>query len=128
MNISEIKLELYVVVNQEGKFFRSVGYGGGGKSWVDTIDKAKTYTKIGQARSRVTWWNNTYPKYGMPVILKLTATGTEIINEVGRVEKAKEKKLMKEANRKKIQAKWALEDAERRLKQAQEEIKKIKGK
>ena len=128
MNISEIKLDLYVVVNQEGKFFRAVGYGGGGESWVDTIDKAKIYAKLGQARSRVTWWNNTYPKYGMPVILKLTATGTEIINEVERVEKAKEKKLMEEANRKKTQEKWALEDAERKLKEAQAEIKRIKGK
>jgi hypothetical protein len=128
MNISDIKLELYVVVSQDGKFFRSVGYGGGGKSWVDTIDKAKIYPKLGQARSRVTWWYNTYPKYGMPYIVKLTATGTEIINETDRVNKAKQKKLTEEANRKKREAEWALKDAEKRLKDAQNDVKRLKGK
>lgn len=92
MNLEDIKLELYAVVNQEGKFFRAVGYGGAGKSWVDTVDKAKLYGKLGQARSRVTWWYNNHPKFGMPKIIKLSATGIEIIDEVERVNKSQKRK------------------------------------
>jgi hypothetical protein len=126
MNLNDIKLELYVVVNQEGQFFRAVGYGGYGKSWVDTIDKAKIYAKLGQARSRVTYWYNNHPKYGRPKILKLTATGIEILDEVERLEKTKEKKLTKEARYKAREAKYQLERAERQLKEAQEQIDRLK--
>ena len=128
MNISDIKLELYVVVNQQGKFFRAVGYGGGGNSWVDTIDKAKIYPKLGQARSRVTWWYNSYPSYGMPNIIKLTATGTELIDEMERVKKEQEKKKTREAKREEARKKQALKDAEEALIKAQERVKQLKGK
>lgn len=127
MNPNDIKLELYAVVNQEGKFFRAIGYGGYGKSWADTIDEAKIYTKLGQARSRVTFWYNNYPKYGRPKIIKLTATGTEIIDEVERLEKTREKKLTKEARHKVQQAKYKLEQAERQLAEAQKEISHLKN-
>ena len=128
MNISDIKLELYVVVNKQGKFFRAVGYGGGGNSWVDTIDKAKIYPKIGQARSRVTWWYNTYPSYGMPNIIKLTATGTELMNEKERVEKEHEKKKVREAKREEARKKEELKRAEADLAKATERLKQLKGK
>ena len=128
MNISDIKLELYVVVNQQGKFFRSVGYGGGGKSWVDTIDKAKIYPKLGQARSRVTWWYNTYPQYGMPNIIKLTATGTELMDEMERVKKEQEKRKVREAKREETRKKQELKSAEEALRKAEERVKQLKGK
>jgi hypothetical protein len=126
MNLNDIKLELYVVVNQEGKFFRSIGRGGYGPSWVDTIDKAKIYAKLGQARSRVTYWYNNHPKFGRPKIVQLTATGTAILDEAERLEKVKEKKLAEQARYKAREAKYQLERAERQLKEAQEQIKRLK--
>ena len=48
-----MNLELYVVRNKEGKYFRTKGYSGYGDTWVDDIQKAKVYPKIGQARSRL---------------------------------------------------------------------------
>lgn len=127
MNIAEIKLELYVVVNQEGKFFRAVGYGGGGNSWVDTIDKAKIYGKLGQARSRVSWWYSRYPSYGMPNIIKLTAIGTELMDEMERVKKEQQKKKEREAKREETRKKQALKDAEADLARATEKLKRLKG-
>ncbi len=33
-------LEVYVVQNAQGQFFRAKGYGGSGKTWVDDINQA----------------------------------------------------------------------------------------
>lgn len=88
--------KIYAVRNQEGKFFRAKGYGGYGETWVDDINKAKTYTKIGQARSRVTWFSNNYPKYGNPDIIEFSVTSGVVLDEGARVEKAKLAKQKKE--------------------------------
>lgn len=101
----KIDLELYVVVNADGKFMRAKGYGGYGESWVDDINKAKIYPKIGPARGRVTWWYTNYPEYGRPIILKLSVKKGEIIDEEDRVVKAVEKKVALEKERRR----WWLE-------------------
>ena len=63
-------MKLYVVRNKEGKFFRSIGYGGNGANWVDGLDKAKFYPKIGQAKSRCTYFAGHYPQFGVPEVLE----------------------------------------------------------
>lgn len=63
-------MKLYVVRNKEGKFFRSIGYGGTGANWVEGLDKAKFYTKIGQAKSRCTYFAGHYPQFGVPEVLE----------------------------------------------------------
>jgi len=64
-------MKIYVVRNSEGKFFRAVGFGGGSKgNWVDTLDRAKFYTKIGQAKSRITFFSKNYPEYGVPELIE----------------------------------------------------------
>lgn len=63
-------MKLYVVRNKEGKFFRSIGYGGTGANWVEGLDKAKFYTKIGQAKSRCTFFAGHYPQFGVPEVLE----------------------------------------------------------
>ncbi len=68
-------MKLYAVRNKEGKFFKSIGYGhgsSGGKSWVDGLDTAKLYTKVGQAKSRVTFFFKAYPQFGCPDIVEFT--------------------------------------------------------
>lgn len=94
-------LELYVVTNQSGQFFRAKGYGGIGESWVDDIKKAKVYTRLGQARSRVTWFAKNYSSYGIPKIIKLTVTNTDEINEENRVKKSIDNKIKQDLIREK---------------------------
>lgn len=126
-------LKLYAVVSKDGKFFRAKGYGGGGNSWVDDINKAKIYAKIGPARSCVTWWTNNYPKYGIPDIMEMTIGEYVILDEAKRVEKAIASKKAEEARReirnlefKKKMAEEAKERAERDLKEANRKLKSLK--
>jgi hypothetical protein len=128
MNLPDIKLDLYVVVNQEGKFLRAKGYGGSGKSWVDTIDQAKIYGTLGKARSQVTYWYTHFPQYGMPQIVKLNAIGSEILDETERVNKAREKKLLEKANYTKRCEEYKLNMAQEKLIEAQNVIDKLKNK
>lgn len=66
-------MNLYIIRNQQGQFFRPVGYGGSGRPcWVDSLDKAKFYAKMGQAKSRVTSFARESAKYGTPDILEFT--------------------------------------------------------
>jgi nucleosome binding factor SPN SPT16 subunit len=51
-------MKLYAVRNSQGQFFHAIGYGGYGPSWVDTLDAAKFYTKLGTAKGRVTYFYN----------------------------------------------------------------------
>lgn len=120
-------LVLYAVRNSDGQYFRAKGYSGGGATWVDDINKAKIYGKTGGARGTITWFANNHPNYPTPDLIKLTVTGIEVMDEKSRVEKAKQKKLTSEANRKKLQAYRDLKDAERRVAEAQANLRKIKG-
>ena len=116
------ELELYVVMNSTGQFFRAKGYSGYGNTWINDIKKAKTYGKIGQARSRVTWFSNTYPEYPPPAILKLRIGSYEVLNELERILKARKTKEEKEAIRKTNQAKKELVYAQEKLNKAKQEL------
>lgn len=120
MKIS-VDLMLYAVRNQEGKFFRSKGYGGYGQTWVDDIKSAKIYTKLGQARSRVTWFSNNYPEFGIPDVIELHVTNGTILNEQGRVVKAMAKKKREEINRE-------IGNAQRKINEAQEQLQRAQDK
>jgi hypothetical protein len=126
--VKEIKihLEFFAVRSKTGQYFRAVGFGGGGKHWVDEIGDAKIYAKIGGARGRVTWFAKNYPQYGIPDIIKITATKVEIVNEVERVKKSILKKEEKELKRKKNLAEWNLKQAEEEYKRAGDKLKKLK--
>ena len=121
----EIKLVLFAVRNNEGKFFRAKGYGGGGNSWVEDINKAKIYGKIGGARGTITWFANNYPKYQTPELLKLTVTGVEVIDDSERVKKAQDKKVKDNAKKDKRNAEYRLEMAQKDLINAQNKIKQL---
>ncbi len=47
---SKNTIEIFLIKNQEGKFFRAVGCNSYGQSWVDDISNAKAYLKSGPAR------------------------------------------------------------------------------
>lgn len=92
-------LTFYVVRSKDGKYLRSKGYSGSGESWVDSLLKAKVWTKIGSANAQVTWWTSNYPKYGIPDVIPLTATLGEPLNQDERVRKALKKKNLAKAER-----------------------------
>jgi hypothetical protein len=110
----EINIEFFAVRNKEGKYFRSIGFSGK-SNWVDDIKKAKIYPKIGGARGRVTWFATHYPEYGIPDIIKITASEAVVLNEAERVDKTIKKKEEKELKRQKEQALRNLKTAEEEL-------------
>lgn len=121
----KINLQLYAVRNSDGQFFRAKGYGGGGATWVDDLCRAKIYANIGQARSRVTFFANNYPKYPTPQLIVIKANELEILDETERVEKAKQKKLKEVEQRKINEQEWKIEQAQKDLKDAQDRLKKL---
>lgn len=92
MNNNKI-LSLYAVRNKKGQYFKNIGYGGHGKSWVDSLDKARIYTKIGQARSRVTWWAENFPDYGAPELIELVIEKINVVDDSENILKNKKKKI-----------------------------------
>ena len=122
----EVKdFKIYAVRNQEGKFFRSKGYGGYGQTWVDDINKAKTYTKIGQARSRVTFFANTYPAFGIPDIVEFTVTSGVVLDEGNRVKKAMNDKAKARLNQTINNAKRDIDKLQVKLGNAQHDKEKL---
>jgi hypothetical protein len=108
-------LEFHVVINSEGKYFRAKGFGGYGDTWVNDIRKAKVYPKIGQARSRVTWFANEFPKYPPPMILKFSAAGMLLLDE---------ERQRRRAEQELEQATKNMEAAQERLREAKRKVKK----
>lgn len=119
-------LVLYAVRNAKGEYFRAKGYGGGGASWVDDINKAKIYGKTGGARGTITWFANNHPSYPTPDLIKLTVSSIEVMYEKARVKKAIEKKEKSEAAAKEREAQRKLADAERNYLIAKDNLKKLK--
>lgn len=123
-----IELEMYVVINDKGQFFRAKGYSGGGNTWVDDIKKAKIYGKIGPARSTVTWFANAWPQFPPAKIGVLCINECKIVDESMRVEKAKIKKEKAETQQALARAKRELEDAQAKVISAQRNAEAIANK
>jgi hypothetical protein len=128
VDLTNLKLILYAVRNHEGKFFRAKGQSGYGETWVDDINKAKIYPRIGPARSVVTYFANSGAKLPVPELLELTVTGVKVLDESKRVKKAQEKKIKDIANQAKWEAERKIADANRQLQEAQATIKRLTGK
>ena len=120
-------LELYVVRNKEGKYLRSKGYGGYGPSWVDELQKAKIYPRIGPARSQVTFWTNNYPGFGTPEIVVLTVTASQVLNEEERVKKAITKAKREKINQELFWAKEKADQARRRVEHLSDQKELLKA-
>ena len=104
--------------------------GGGGKSWVAEIQKAKLYTKLSQARGQVTFWSNHSPNIPAPVIVEFSMSldNARVLDETDRVEKAKMKKLTTEAERERREARHRLKSAQDTIKRAEAEIASLRAK
>ena len=122
----QIDLKLYAVQSKDGKWLRAKGYSGSGNSWVENIEDAKIYPKLGNARRQVTWWSNHFPDFGIPLIIEFQITKGIIIDETERVKKSMEKKKTKEERMEVNQRKWELREAERKFKEAQDRLPLLK--
>jgi hypothetical protein len=116
-------LELFLVRNKEGKWFRAKGLDGTGKSWVDNIKNARMYVNIGPAKGIVTWFANRYPQFGVPDIVKLQVRHGEILKQEDRVKETHIKQSIGEANRITKEAKKDIKTFE---KQIDESLTKVK--
>lgn len=116
-------MKLYVVRNKQGKFFRAVGQNSYRKNWVDTLEEAKFYAKLGQAKSRVTYFFKSDPSYGCPEILEfeIQVGAAKVLN----VEGETNKKIKKASER---ELKYQIEYKERQRVQLLEEQERIKQK
>ncbi len=121
-------LKFYLVRNSEGKYFRAKGQGGYGQTWTE-LQKARVYTKLGSARSVVTFFANENlryeNKYPVPIIVEISVGKVQEINETERINKAVEKKEKKIAKmrlgykqQQKERAEAILEKAKRDLEEA----------
>lgn len=122
-----IDLKLYTVRSKDGKWLRTKGYNGYGDNWVDDIQKAKIYTRIGPARSQVTWWSNNYPDYGIPDLIELPCVIGIILDENKRVKRSMDKKKQDIINQEIWRRKNELHEAEIKLAEAQKKIAELKN-
>lgn len=81
-------MKLYVVKSRDGKYYHSSG----GAHWVESIERAKIFPRIGGARAVVTYWARAWPTYGTPLLVELTVTETSTADESQRVLDANKKK------------------------------------
>lgn len=103
-------MKIFIVQNKQGKYLRSKGFDGKNPikstNWVDKIEDAKIYTKIGTAKGRVTFFFHNYPKFGCANILefdltKMQPTVIDLEKETTKkVAKIKQKEAEREAQRK----------------------------
>lgn len=112
MNDPEVdQLKVYAIRNAAGEWMRSTGYGGYGPHWVSALSSAKFYTKLGQARARVTFWAQHQPVPPVIYVFTLLVKNAVVLDEPDRVAKAKKTKAVAEARQKRYWAKLELDDA-----------------
>jgi hypothetical protein len=121
-------LDLYLVRNKEGKWFRAKGFTGYGDTWTDDIKKARVYAKVGPARATVSFFANRWPEYGVPDIVKFVAMEREVLDEATRVESRRQAKLRKEQEYEAREAKRNLEEAQRKFEAATKNLAAAKSK
>ena len=92
-----LELNFYAVRSLDGKWFRSKGQNGYGKSWVDNLADAKIYGKPGPAKAQVTFWGTHYPQFGIPELVHFTNGSANYLDQTERVTKIKEKKEIEKA-------------------------------
>ncbi len=120
-----MNLKLYIVVNQEGKYFRAKGMNGHGDSWIDDIQRARIYTKLGPARSVVSFFASKYPTFGIPNIHELNIASTTVLDETKRVEKIVKNKIKAEEKYAKLRLEHELRYAEQVAEKALENLKNL---
>ena len=114
------ELEIYIVRNCDGKYYPNKKFRG--SNWATDIEDARILDKLRTARTVVTQVSNNHPNESVPVILRMIATVTEVMDETERVKEANEKKIKEEKAYQVRRAEWAVESAQRELERAKENM------
>jgi hypothetical protein len=104
-------------------YFENTGWNG--PNWTMNENKAKIYVKLSNARRRVTLLTNEKPSCPS-VIVKMTATFVEILDEVDRIKKAKEARVLKDHQHKIYSAKCKMENAQKEMERAKNDLDNAK--
>lgn len=115
----EPKHVFYAVRNAEGKYYKTYSSSGSGRGWVTELATAKIWSKESMARATVTRLANEKPKAPIPSLVEFHVAETRVIDQVERVAESRAKKVIEEQERKKREAEYHLEQARRRLEEAQ---------
>jgi hypothetical protein len=84
------------------------------------------FTKLGQARSRVSYFAGAFPNYPPPDIVEFTATAGKVLDESGRVEKALKARDAREERRLARTRNWRVREAEREYERAKERLERVR--
>lgn len=111
-------MKLYVIRAQSGLFFRPAGMSGRSQ-WVEKLEQAKFYAKMGVAKSQVTTWYRTCPTKGAPDILEFTLdpAAAQVIPGQPLAEEGARRAKEKELRRKRAVLNREKEALEKRLKE-----------
>jgi len=126
--MTEPVMELFAVRNSAGQWLRSQGYGGGGKTWVDNLSKARIYSAISPARARVTFFANNYPDWPVPDLVRLVVTRAETVDDSARVDAAVGKLQRERDEREVKQGRLDLKKAKANLERAQQRLAEVRAK
>lgn len=121
-------MTLYAIRNKDGKWFKEKGRKGSALSWTDSIQKAKLFSKMGQAKSKVSFFVNKYPELGEPEIVELYVSMSKVIFESHKVGRVHNKRAESQAEYAKKLAEIKLDMAEKALEEVTEKLKQSEEK
>jgi len=125
MAVNLDELQFFAVRSKEGKWFRAKGYGGYGDTWVDELKRARVYNRIGPARATVSYFANTFPKYGIPDLVMFKCTEMVVLDETVRVKKQKQAKDLAKKKQELQHRQHRYDEAKTNLEKAKKEMKEI---
>jgi hypothetical protein len=115
-------MKVYLVRHPDGRFFKHRSRAWSKTNgWVEQIDDAKIFIKLGTARSNVTWYANESGK--IADIVEFDLVMSKVINEEERVQNARLNKYERELSRRKEQYQKELDRATKNYHKALEELK-----
>lgn len=124
----EIPLQLFVVVNSDGRFYKSSGWREN-YEWTDNINSAKLYKNAGGARGVITRYvQNNKKDTNIPKLGVLTFGTVMLVDQKERTKKAIDKIAIRKEERDLRNAEWSLKHAIDNKARAEEEIRKAKKK
>jgi hypothetical protein len=93
--------------------------------WTNELKDARVYSKPGPARGWVTFYARTSPEFGVLELVELRVTEAAAVQEDVRVKNVIDRKAKKKAERDARYAQWERDQAEKKLKEAQETLNRI---
>ncbi len=116
-------MTIYLVRRHDGTFMSYGGY------WVEDMDEAQVYKKIGPAKGRVTRWAKHNPNEPHPTLLAwlLTEADAHVVDLSENTTKALARIQRRKLEREKAHASWELEELTRKQAEIQSRLNALKA-